>query len=499
MSTRSVARFRLRTWIRSSWLELTLSLLLAAVEAAAIAPWLRLASQDGQHSLSGVGVFVVGLLLFWTTRAFLAAGWDEAAARALDVVVWVALMLAWYAVASGVWFRAPFALVDDLISGRRLAVALVVAGVVVWWRANQLGPNPDTFSVEHVRRTTLRAMLMIGLAAIVGVTVSAPASDTLKHSAAAALPVAFICGLVAAAAAQLRAAQHRQLSQSRQKSARWLAVALTVSLGMFALALVLATLVIRDTWDIVGGPLGTAADALGTVAFWVLIAIAYAFFLIIYPIIWLVRLVAHGGNTSSTVETSPGIPSPTDLQQGAENSLPLAVRVALEIGVIVVLVLVALWLVLHGLRRYRLLQRQIEPDEERESLWSRELVAAQLRSLRPRRRRPAHRQATTLDFSQPPQDVRSAYRYLLVLGQQHEQPREPAETPIDYLADLTERWPEVGAPLDDLTTRYLHVRYGERSTGDDPSMARHDWETIYQHVASDNHAGQPGADHQRGR
>lgn len=464
------------TWLRSSWLDLLLSSLLALVEAATAAPWLRLAA--GESDLPAAGLFVLGLALFWVTRTLIAAGWDPAAVRVADIIFWLALVTGWYAVAIGTWRVVPFGLVDDVLDGRRAAVVTVVAGVLVWWRAGRLGPDPDALTVETTRRIAARAMVVVGVSAVVAALTSGGMSVRMRDTAATAVPLVFVGGLVAAATAQLQETIGRQSRQNRAGASQWLGSASVVAVVLFVVAALLASLASRDAGTLLGGPFEAAAGWLGTIAFWLLVAVAYAFFLLAMPVIWLIRLVAGGGQADTNQRTSP-LPPPTQFANDAQTSVPIALRIALEVGVVVLLVVGVLWLVLRGVRRYQRLREPGVVDEVRESVWSWDLVHDQLLGWRPRVRHTRAPRSTRLDLGLPPADVRTAYRYLLELGGRSGIPREPRQTPIDYAETVARYWPGLSDPVDDLTWRYLRVRYGEMDSADDRRGARDDWRIIY--------------------
>jgi hypothetical protein len=474
----------LPTWLRSNGLDLLLALLLGAVEAAAVAPWVSAASHEQYGGLTGIGILVVGLALFWTTRSGLAAGWTVGTLRALNVALWVALLLGWYAVAKRGGGMSATAFVSDLAAGQRLAVTLLITGIVIWWRATSLGASPDVFSIEHARRTVVRGLILVVLALLASAFASGSTATDLKTSVAAALPIVFVGGMVAAAAAQLRATRQRQARQGQRTLSRWLGSALALATLMFGFSIAFAAILNREAWGVIGGPLSTAARGVGTLAFWVLIAGAYIFFLALTPLIWLLRFAAGGGNDTSTDPSATGPPSFGDLQQGAEQGLPAGLRLALELGVVVAIAVAVGWFVLHGVRRYYLVQQAVGPDEDRESLWSRELLGNPLRTWRPRRIHSTRARRHDSDFSRPPADVRAAYRYLLELGDRNALQRRPSATPNDYFEVVSDHWPEQAEALADLTTRYERVRYGERDDPADVAAAQRDWASIYAHVAT---------------
>ena len=465
------------TWLRPRRLDVLLSSLLALVEAAAAAPWLRLAA--GESNLPAAGLFVLGLALFWVTRSLIAAGWDPAAVRVVDIAVWLVLMVGWYSATVESWRVMPFGLADDLLGGQRAAVVAVLAGVVVWWRAGRLGPDPDALTVETTRRIAVRAMVVVGVAAVVAALGRGGTSARMQDTAATAVPLVFVGGLVAAATAQFRDTIGRRSRQNSTGASRWLGSASIVAVVLFVIAALLAALASRDAGALVGGPFEAVAGWLGTIAFWAVVAVAYAFFLLAMPVIWLIRLVAGGGQSDTGQRSSPLPPPPAQFVNDAQTSVPVALRLALEVSVAALLVIGGLWLVLRGVRRYQHLHEPGEVDEVRESIWSWELARDQMLGWRPRVRHRRYPRASRLDLDLPPANVRTAYRYLLDLGGRSGIRREPSQTPNDYAKVIASHWHGLSGPIDDLTWRYLRVRYGEMDDPDDRRGARDEWRIIY--------------------
>ncbi|HVB64995.1 MAG TPA: DUF4129 domain-containing protein, partial [Nitrolancea sp.] len=83
-----------------------------------------------------------------------------------------------------------------------------------------------------------------------------------------------------------------------------------------------------------------------------------------------------------------------------------------------------------------------------------------------------------VDLRAPPENVRDAYRKLLVLAAQEGQPRQSTESPRDFAQRLGGVWVSVADPLDNLTRRYIATRYGETTSDDDLNDVRQSWDRI---------------------
>lgn len=468
------------SWLRSSWLELLLSLLVAAVEAATVAPLLQLLAQPQSLLPVPLGLALVGWSSFWVARRLLAGGWDIAAARGIGLGVWLLIVLVWFGIETGAGFATPLRLIDRLSAGESVAIVLVAAATVAWWRGASLGSDPDPFTVDLVRRVTLRGIVVVGAALVVAARASERTEQRVTDSAALALPIVLVGSLTAAAAAQVRATRRQAHSAGdRRAGIGWLGGAAGVALAILLVALVVAGIASRDVWGQVRQPLDALLPALGTALFWILVAFAYLLFLIVLPLIWLVRLVANKSTGQPSQAGSPAPPNIERFQQDAHQAVPAALRVGLEFGLTAIVFVIVVWVVMRAVRRYRILERGGSVEEERESIWSRELVLSQLKGVLAGLQAPARRNLQPpFDLATEPRDVRDAYQHLLVLAARQGTPRAPTETPVEYAMRLEVGWPELAPPVADLTSRYLLARYGEQFSEEDILQARDDWRRI---------------------
>lgn len=467
----------MRSWLRSRWLDLIVSLLVAAIEGAMVAPWLHLLVDAVP---APAGMMLVGLITFWTTRALLHERWDIAAARALSFGLWLAQMTVWIELALPADSASPFALIDRVMAADGATLALLAVGAVAWWRGLALGSDPQPFTADFVRHVAQRGVIVIGLALLVAVAAGGAVADDVSRAAAVATPIVVVGSLIAAAAVQVRATRTRLRSTREQRvDLGWLGVAAGLAAGILLLATVLAGIAGRHVWSQALSPLMTLITWAGTILFWLLIAVAFLFFLVIAPIIWLIRSLA-GSDTQEQPPTTLGRPGFDQFSRDAHATLPDAVRIALEVGGLVVLGLLIVWLILRTMRRYRRSVQEDALEEVRESIWSRDLAMGQFKRLLGdlRVRRAARPRRLGLDLDRVPRDVRDAYRRILVLAATNGHPRSSTETPSDYTGRLKAHWPELIVPLDDLTDRYLDARYGDQSSDQDAAHALRDWEMI---------------------
>ncbi|HLI52362.1 MAG TPA: hypothetical protein VKU87_11220, partial [Thermomicrobiaceae bacterium] len=187
----------LRTWLKSGWLDLVISLLFAAVEAATIAPWLHLLARifgDVNAPIpSPVGIWLVALVSFWAARSLIEGGWDIATARLISLGLWLAMFILWFVASTG---HGLISLVDGIFSPSGTTWALIVVSILAWWRGMMLGSEPSPFSGEIVRGMLLRGVISMALVLVIGAAASGPLGHHLLDSAAVALPVVLIGGLI---------------------------------------------------------------------------------------------------------------------------------------------------------------------------------------------------------------------------------------------------------------------------------------------------------------
>ncbi|HET7035957.1 MAG TPA: DUF4129 domain-containing protein [Thermomicrobiaceae bacterium] len=464
-------------WLSSRWLDLLISLLVAAAEAAAVAPWLPfIAHAAGAATPSPLGVFVVGFVSFWAARSFLSAGWDIASVRGLSLALWLALVIGWYGLALAGW-AAPLRFISHLASlDGSLYVLIVVAGIA-WWRAISLASDPRPFTPDFARRLVWRGAAVIGAAVLLS-SLTGQAAHQAASFATIALPVFLIASLTVAGATQAREA--RRLVRAGGDPVRLgLGSAAGLAVVMLLVAILVAGLTARDFWATLYDHVHVVIDGIGTAAYYALYAIAFAVFLVFWPFIWLFQHLAGTPPQQQQQQSQGENPLEKALRQ-PHQAWPAWIRESLEILLVVIVVAVIFWLVLRTLRRLRKPEDEQAVDEVHESVWSADLALAQLRDLLSglRPHRAGHAQAARFDLSGEPADVREAYRRLVVLGAREGNERQPGETALDYSARLGRAWADLGEPLGDLTGRYLRARYAEESDQEDVRRARLDWRAI---------------------
>lgn len=479
--------------LRSRWAaDLLLPALVAVVEAAAVAPALYLAGgaagPDGAARVPWpAALAVVGLAAFWSTRWLAALGTTVGVARLCSLLLWTVATLAWlgaqYEAPHGAAGMLPNAVTDlgqPLTSGAPLLVTVALA-LVAWRRGLGYGSEPDPFSPERLRLLVRTAFALLAAALTVAALGRYSFGRAALAAGRAAVPLAVICGLLAVAAGQLE--QARRQAERRQGRApgrgSWLAFAVSAAALVVLVSILVGGLLGDDVWRALYTPVVTALGWLSTALLDLLIALAVVLFVVIYyPLAWVVHHIFGGGAVTGSRQQPPRKPPDfSQLAEATQRNMPPELTFALRGLSVAVVVAVLVLVLLSALRRYRTFWRDEEVDEQRESLWSRDLALAQLRRAFARQRAPRVDRAA-IDLTRLPASVREAYRYLGVLAQRRGVERGLAESASDFSRRLADSWPEVGGPIDDLTARYLRVRYGEEPDEQDRVAARAAWETV---------------------
>jgi hypothetical protein len=463
--------------ISSRWpTELLLPILVAALQAAALAPLLHLLG-TGAFAISAghipwpPALVIVGLVAYWSTHLVAGRGLHLTAARTISLLLWV--------VTTGIWLTWQYGADRDDLTRRAPLFAAVLA-FVGWWRGLGAGSDPDPFRPAQLRRLTQFAWLGLTVELVIaGLSSGAAAGDALA-SGRVAVPVAIIAGLLAVAAGEIEQARRTAIRRGGRAPGRgaWLGFAGAATLAIVIVALLIGGLIGQDVWHILAWPIVNGLWLLSQALLYSLIAIAFLFFLIIYPLIWLIRYLLNGGEPPKRPEA---MPAPTNFNQfadRAQHGASPAVLDALRIGLVVVVILVCVVVLLRALRRFRGLEPDEEADEQRESLWSRDLARAQLRGLFSRKH--AAHAISKLDFTKEPATVREAFLLLTALADREEVGRRPTESATDFAERLEGTWPDTATPVADLTERYLRVRYGEQPDAPEITAARSAWRAIWQ-------------------
>lgn len=471
--------------------ELLLPVLVAIVETGTVTPALVLLTgfvlgPSPVWAPWPPALGLLGLLAFWSTRWLASQVVDVGVARVWSLLLWAGVTLLWLIAQHerqwGLAGAVPH-LVRDLarpLSGGAPLVATTVLALLSWRRGLSYGSDPAPFNAERLRGLTRGAFIVLA-ATIAVATVSGAATNALA-SARLAVPLVVTAGLLAVAAGQLETARLRAVLRHGRAPGRggWLAFAGGAALLTLLAAFVVSDPLGQDHWQALAAVVLVGVRWASAALIWLLVAVAFLMFLMIYPVIWFIQAATGNQRAGQDTKTQPFTPPdfPRFTEQ-VQRGLPSDVTRFLNGLSAAAIVALAVLILLSALRRYRTNRHATLVDEDRESLWSRELVLGQLRAaIRRRRTEPASTDSSHL--GRTPASVREAFRALSFLAQQHGLGRRVAESASSYSQRLVAAWPDTASAIEDLTARYLRVRYGEWTVAADNERARADWEAVRQ-------------------
>jgi hypothetical protein len=324
-----------------------------------------------------------------------------------------------------------------------------------WW----LGVNLASESFTTERTLTIVRLALIGFIAAFVMSGAAPTVPAARDALAAAVPLAFVFALLALSLARLEMVRHDASVRTGNPPPRapWIGMTLVVTGFLLVLALVARQLLGLGFLGTLVADATIITDLLDKVLYLILLVISYVGFFLLRPLTWLLHRAA-GRQPPQQPDRNQ---SPLDrLQQPTGGGGPGWIVLSLNGLLIVALVLGILWLLYRALRRYRTLHRTVEVTEERESIWSKELLLAGVRRPWARwgKRAVAPTRPRRLDTSG--QSVRAVYAQVCAAVAEHGLPRHSAETPSEYAVRLCVAWPDAEGYWTVLTETYRRVRYG---------------------------------------
>jgi hypothetical protein len=354
-------------------------------------------------------------------------------------------------------------------------VGISAIAVFLWWRGISISQRDLTFQ-KVAFSFRLGVLLLI---------VSAPLlSSLVAYDATAFILLFFFFSLMAVALARVEEVSRAKGGVGAPFNFAWLAIVI----GSIAAVLVTA-LLISQVYSIAGFAqvlrwLQPVFDFLLRIMEYVLILL----FRLLTPLLqWLTRIFQGVFETLAQNFEGIKIPQPLppqDLQSAEPSKLPRLLVDALRyvcLGFIVAGILVALALTL----RQRL-DKQRRDDEVRESLWSSASFAeGMLNSLRDGWDRLKDIAGLVGRFGPGMRlyaavSIRKIYANMTRLAETQGFPRQPAQTPYEYLPALGLAFPDCRAEATVITEAYVRVHYGELPESiRDLQRIRECWRQIY--------------------
>ena len=219
--------------------------------------------------------------------------------------------------------------------------------------------------------------------------------------------------------------------------------------------------------------LGGISDAYSNVVYYLFMVVGFLVEWIYYAVKWIIDLFTHG--------KSPQPPQPVDLTNPNNKAItkgaisPQFILI-FKITLLALVLLAVIFLIIKAIRR-RHSQTEEDLEEEQESLWSwdgfKSDVIAFFKMIFQRFQRKAKPVPSNVSVMwQPEEDItrrlsiREIYQHLLWQGARLRIPRESYETPSEYAGRLGHFAPDSIEPLQEITSLYLDVRYGEHQIED---------------------------------
>jgi hypothetical protein len=479
----------LRGWLNSNWLDLLISVLVAIIDIAIIAPWILLllisTGQDSMDPLVPIGAGVIGVISFWIARELLKQSWDLAAMRAVSLGAWLVMIIVWFGLVTDAGFAAPWRFIDNVFAFDRAAFGLLILGAIVWWRGLWLASTEDLFEPEFVRmavvRTVVAQVSVLIVAGLFWETVSSP----IQSLAVYMVPLGFAACLVAATAIQVRTARLniRASEDQRLPGRGWLLAGGGIAGAILLLAALVAGTAGREAWQLAIWPIVQVLRGLNWLLDWIILGVALIGYMLLLPIFWLVsRLIEDAEEDDFVQEMADEPVFEQDELTGDSDLIPEPVLQVMQWVFVAVIVGLAIWFAMRQLKRLQQKQRDEGEAEIRESVFSSEALMSDLKSMLGGLRRGWMSRQARFNLRRQPETVRDAYQHVIVHAGRQGIPRDERETPRQYSTRLSQAEPDVHDPIDDLTERYIRARYGELTSDEDVQIAREDWDVIRQRL-----------------
>jgi hypothetical protein len=447
------------TWQRWNWVEAAVLPLLGALTWATWAgiPIAALIDFVTNHQANPNAAPAVLLLLLGGTLAARLAGpspkarWYVVLAGFGGVLVaeWWLLYDPAYALWDPHWLLTLAQQVGRLSLGPFL-VAIIAA---VAWRH---GMTANWTSHDELAKAFVAGIVVLGFGLVMSAAF-APATASQLTTAAVQFLVAAWAALSLAGVADV--SRTAATDDPPRLNRYWLLAVLTVVGAIFAAGLLLTSFLTPQTAAGWIAQLQPVVDLIRSVLLFVLYVVTYAVFWVLTPIIELIRRLLGPRNPQPFLPLSPFI-NPVTNQPETSVVLPPAVEFVLRALVIIGL-LVAVGLVLAWALRRQSTTDQAGVRENRDLIWSWDLIRSQLAELLARQRRPPLFPGLTGDFDDPILWVRQAYRRVLAQALARGQARQPRQTPQSFLPTLDALWPDETGGLAELTEAYTAARYGQ--------------------------------------
>ena len=442
-------------------------------------------------------IFLLGLS-FIATRFFLKRKWPmpwiQTSIMACGlVIIFLVLRLEYntdFPLFSGQWFISYGQTLFSFFSHIHPFGFALIAGLYLWWRGISLGRSRLYF--ENIYTSfVIQLVTLVFLIIMWGFSFQNEAVRTLTSDIGMYITGFFFFGLVALAVSNLKIVQERIKTKgesSKNFGRRWLTIILSVIGGIVLLGIGFASIFSTQWVASLQRLLNSISDAYAKVVEFLLYAVGYLVQLIAYIYLWILSLIKQG--------KPPEPPQPFDLENPDKlkeiipGHLSPQLILILKLTLLALILAVVLFLIIRTIRRSRLTKTDEDLEEEQESLWSwsgfKSDVITFFKMIFQRFQRKAKPVPSSIPVQwQPEEDskrrlsIREIYQHLLWQGARLRIPRESCETPSEYAGRLGHFAPDSVEPLQEITSLYLDVRYGEHQIEDRKTDAANTvWEKL---------------------
>ena len=376
----------------------------------------------------------------------------------------------------GQWFASYGNIIINFFNAKHPFVFALAAGLYFWWRGISLGRSRLYFN-DIYTSFLIQLATLVFLVILWGFSFKNEAILTLTSDIGIYIAGFFFFGLVALAVSNLKVVQERIKTKgesSKNFGRRWLTIILSVIGGTVLLGIGFASIFSTQWVASLQRLFNTITDVYAKVVEFLLYTVGFLVEWIYYIVKWIINLFTHGKPPQPPQPLDVG--NPNNTQAVTKGAISPQLILILKITLLALVLLAVIFLITKAIRR-RHSQTEEDLEEEQESLWSwggfKSDVITFFKMIFQRFQRKAKPVPSNVSVKwQPEEDIkrrlsiREIYRHLLWQGARLRIPREDDETPSEYAGRLGHFAPDSIEPLQEITSLYLDVRYGEYQVGD---------------------------------
>lgn len=379
------------------------------------------------------------------------------------------------------WLRRVFANLTDFRTAFPATLIVILATALIWRR----GMTASWHSYRELFKGFTTGVLILGFLLLVPRPAAWEASGLNRWGSVLAFVVSALFSLSMIAAYESMAnemARGGAGGTAPVLSRPWLGTALGVVFAVIALGWIGAQIfspeAIKETLELFS-PIWLA---IRTAILYVWMGLAYIVFWALGPLLDILRAAVSRNWEQTAERVQERLEDQLEQVPQAAAEPSLLLQQILRIAFIVMMVAVVALILYYGFRR-RQRSRHAGIEEERELVWSKELLLQQIRDIFGRRRAPEHSPFLALTGEDPRQAIRRLYQRLLSRAGELGRARSPSLTPRAYARSLSDLLPSEDKALTTLTEAYLLARYSpDTPTSQHVADANQAWDRIQAHL-----------------